>query len=431
MSTFGGLGCLTLLLALSAPAYAQKAEADAAFQRGRALMDKGETAQACVEFEASMRFEAQSGTLYNLALCHEQLGKLASAYSEFKELASTDTNKPRAKDSARHAKALEPRLTKMHLVGKPVDGLTITRDGLDVTVFVGQEVPVDPRSYTFVASAPDREPATFTVALDKPGTVDVAIPDLATTGGTTPIPTPTAPTSTDDPYALDLVHRPLALPRRMMEVQAGGLFYTSQSFMTDPIDVGARWRMGLGAIEVAAETAVHARYPTDTDRADALAFLRAGARYLLNPRFTGGFDYTWYQPTGVGMADSPVEGSDLNLRLARKYGLGPQVAIEGQAGVQFAQRTFRGGGDAQEFAAIGRGAVQLAATNRVTFEADTDIAVNLGGELYKHTLGLTLTGSIVVGIDRRTDAFAAASFVVAPSESDLKIYTVGVTRRIP
>jgi hypothetical protein len=43
-----------------------------------------------------------------VARCHEQLGKLASAWSEYNELAHNDSNKPRAKEAGKLAKALEP-----------------------------------------------------------------------------------------------------------------------------------------------------------------------------------------------------------------------------------------------------------------------------------------------------------------------------------
>src|SRR5262245_42564670 len=84
-------------------AHAQKAEADAAFRRGRALMAKGETEQACAEFEASMKLDPERGTLYNLGLCHEALGKLATAWAELRELAEGDTNAERRKDAAKRA----------------------------------------------------------------------------------------------------------------------------------------------------------------------------------------------------------------------------------------------------------------------------------------------------------------------------------------
>src|SRR5688500_1536605 len=105
---------LAVLFVLAAtPARAQRAEADAAFERGREFMKNGDYEKACDAFETSLRLEATIGTLYNLGLCHEKLGKLASAYTELKQVAERDTNKGRAADAAKRAAALEPRLTKM------------------------------------------------------------------------------------------------------------------------------------------------------------------------------------------------------------------------------------------------------------------------------------------------------------------------------
>ncbi|HEV7557771.1 MAG TPA: hypothetical protein VGO00_20035, partial [Kofleriaceae bacterium] len=107
---------VAFVLLVSTPAYAQRAEGEAEFQRGKTLMAAGKVAEACAAFEASMRIDPAKGTLYNLALCHEKLGKIASAWSEFIELSRADTNAARAKDSTRRATALEPQLTRMHLV---------------------------------------------------------------------------------------------------------------------------------------------------------------------------------------------------------------------------------------------------------------------------------------------------------------------------
>src|SRR5262249_39756309 len=97
------------------PAWAQRAGPGALFDQGRALMEQGKTAEACAAFEQSMKLDPQRGTLYNLGLCHEKLGKIATAWSELDELSRTDTNEARAKDAAKHAAALQPRLPRMHV----------------------------------------------------------------------------------------------------------------------------------------------------------------------------------------------------------------------------------------------------------------------------------------------------------------------------
>ena len=50
-------------------------------------MAAGNTAEACARFAESYRFEASSGTLINLALCHEKEGKIATAWAEYRDAA--------------------------------------------------------------------------------------------------------------------------------------------------------------------------------------------------------------------------------------------------------------------------------------------------------------------------------------------------------
>jgi hypothetical protein len=177
-------------LAVSGVAQAQnRPAAEAAFRKGKDLLAAGKVADACASFEQSQKLDPQLGTEYNLALCNERLGKLASAWAAFSELSARDTNARRKADAAKRARALEPRLTRMLLApAEPVPGLVITQDGADVTVLVGVASPVDPGTYQFSARAPGYRTWTQPVAVGGEGkTVKVDIPVLDTD--------PTAPPS--------------------------------------------------------------------------------------------------------------------------------------------------------------------------------------------------------------------------------------------
>src|SRR5687768_9086047 len=107
------------VVGMSAAALAQsenKAAADAAFERGKKLMDEGKTVEACAEFKRSQELDPQLGTQYNLALCYQKVGKLASAYGEFAELAEKDTKAKRKADAKKQAAKLKPRLTQLTLI---------------------------------------------------------------------------------------------------------------------------------------------------------------------------------------------------------------------------------------------------------------------------------------------------------------------------
>jgi hypothetical protein len=174
-----------VLSLLAAPALAggdaDKVAAEAAFLKGKDLIKDGKVEEACDQFARSQKLDPQQGTQYNLALCYEKAGRLASAWLIFRELAQRDANAGRKKDSDKHATALGPDLTKMliNVDFAAVPGLVVVRNGEDVTATVGIESPVDPGNYTITATADGHKPFTAEVSATGKGmTVTVAIPQL-------------------------------------------------------------------------------------------------------------------------------------------------------------------------------------------------------------------------------------------------------------
>lgn len=187
------LAIVVVLSLWAAPASAQdKAGAEAAFRDGRKLMDQGKHAEACEKFKLSNELDPALGTLLNLADCHDKIGKTASAWGEFTEVAD---KAGRAGDSAREkvarrrAKALEPQLVRLVIKpsGELPPGAVVKRNGTDVSPTVGTALPVDPGSYQVEVSADGYETWTKQVEVAGEGqTVSVEIPALkksATTGG--------------------------------------------------------------------------------------------------------------------------------------------------------------------------------------------------------------------------------------------------------
>jgi Tfp pilus assembly protein PilF len=110
---------VTAGLALAGSAYAQVSDrevaAEALFQEGKKLVEAGQVVEAADKFAASFQLDRAWGPLFNLAHCHQQMGKTATAWAEFREavsIASAATRKDRADAAAERAAALEPSLTR-------------------------------------------------------------------------------------------------------------------------------------------------------------------------------------------------------------------------------------------------------------------------------------------------------------------------------
>ena len=140
------------------PALADDTIAGTAYGQAIALENAGKWAEACPLYEASYRADPQIGVLLHLAICHEQIGHIASAWSEFNDAADLAHARkdPRESTARDRANALAPRLAKLYLAApsKPIPGFVVRRDGVDITALVGTNMPIDPGDHEIVASAP-------------------------------------------------------------------------------------------------------------------------------------------------------------------------------------------------------------------------------------------------------------------------------------
>jgi hypothetical protein len=159
--------------------------AETLFREGRELVAQGNYAEACPKLEQSMRLDPALGTMLNLGVCYEKLGKTASAYATFDEAAQAaqSANQPaRAQVARAHAESLRPRLVKLIVsVDAKIQGLVIKRDGVTLGDGVlGVAVPVDPGMHVVTASAPGRKAWEAKRSLVEEGkTATIAVPDLA------------------------------------------------------------------------------------------------------------------------------------------------------------------------------------------------------------------------------------------------------------
>jgi hypothetical protein len=149
MPRFLLLAAFVAPLALSQPALADAATAEALFKAGKGLMDQKNYAEACPKFAASHKLDPAIGTLLNLADCHEKQGLLARAWvdwGEARDMAKREGDNKRADLAARRQATLDPRVPKItvKIVGK-VEGYDVYRDETKLEpAMLGVALPVDP-----------------------------------------------------------------------------------------------------------------------------------------------------------------------------------------------------------------------------------------------------------------------------------------------
>lgn len=161
--------------------------AEALFQRGKWLLEQGDSAAACPKLAESLRLDKATGTLLALAMCHESEGRLASAWTEYAEVvarASTEGRTDREEAARRSVRALEPKLSTLTIevpaAAATAPGLHVERDGVALEAPAwSTAVPVDPGRHVVTASAPGRR--TWSISVQVGAIADgmrVAVPVL-------------------------------------------------------------------------------------------------------------------------------------------------------------------------------------------------------------------------------------------------------------
>jgi tetratricopeptide (TPR) repeat protein len=172
------------LLALPSVADAgDKARADKLFEDGRGYLQRKEYQLACTAFEQSHQADPAIGTQLNIALCYEEWGKLASAYTAYQE--AERLAKAKKDNRAKHAKKkvdeIEPKLGRLRI------SVPASADPYSIYLFDGKEVEretlveeqlLDTGTHTVEVRVAGAPPKITTIDL-KPGerrTLDVELP---------------------------------------------------------------------------------------------------------------------------------------------------------------------------------------------------------------------------------------------------------------
>lgn len=187
LGTVWVLSLAALAFSAARPCQAQSSNAaiaEALFQDGRRLIDEGQTAEGCAKLEQSQRIDPKLGTLLNVAVCHEQLGRTASAWAEYLD-AEAQANRLQQSDRAAFAhegaQRLEGQLSRLTLrANDSANELTITLDDKPFAAgLLGTALPVDPGEHRLQISAPGKKPVTLTLTIAPgPSAMALDIPQL-------------------------------------------------------------------------------------------------------------------------------------------------------------------------------------------------------------------------------------------------------------
>lgn len=179
------------MIAVSAVARSARADniadAEEMFRRAKALMNANKATEACPLFKESYRLDPAQGTLLNLALCNEAIGKIGTAWGQFRAVEqqarrATPPRNDRIEMSKGHADKLEPRLSRVKLVVPPASkapGLVVKVDGEEKGEPVWSGIVVDPGiAHAIEATAPKKKPETLTAKVEEGATKEVELKPL-------------------------------------------------------------------------------------------------------------------------------------------------------------------------------------------------------------------------------------------------------------
>jgi hypothetical protein len=150
-----------------------RALAETLFFTARGMMEAGRYAEASSKLTESYRLDPAAGTLLNLAVCNQKIGKIASAWGEFRDAQAEARrmNRPdREKLATDSLAAIEPELPFLAINVPPlvrvIRGFEILRNGVPLqSAAWDTELPVDPGEVEVIERAPGYKPKTLHVTV--------------------------------------------------------------------------------------------------------------------------------------------------------------------------------------------------------------------------------------------------------------------------
>jgi hypothetical protein len=156
------------------------------FDEAKALMDRGNYAEACPKLAESQAVDPQLGTMMNLALCYESVGKIASACPIWREAATTAERRmrsDRAELARQHGDSTCRRAPQVavQIAEQPRrDGLSVTIDGAPLArEHWGLPLSIDPGDHEVRATGEGSQPWSSRFQVDEQQATVVVVPVLA------------------------------------------------------------------------------------------------------------------------------------------------------------------------------------------------------------------------------------------------------------
>lgn len=180
LSLLAAVGTLTLAPFALAQSNASL-EADRLFAEAKELAEGGHYPEACPKLERSLQLDPAIGTEFNLADCHEHIGRLASAYRHYRTVEKSAHVAGKAeREAAAQARltALKPKLGWLRV--EPAPGSAVAKlevDGEALSPSAANEspegLPLDPGARKVQAVSTAKDTWTQTVDVQPGATVTV------------------------------------------------------------------------------------------------------------------------------------------------------------------------------------------------------------------------------------------------------------------
>ena len=150
------VACAVAVMSFVTAAAAEETNADRLFGEGRAAMQARAFAKAIPLLEESQRLDPAAGTLLNLAVCHAELGRTATAYRLFGEALFAAEQKGDVEQAELARERREVLVGKLATVRVVAAGdVVVAIDGEPITpAALARDVPLDPGAHRLVATYP-------------------------------------------------------------------------------------------------------------------------------------------------------------------------------------------------------------------------------------------------------------------------------------